>query len=164
MTFESFFWTSLLGADSRGASGAEKGLHDLGTYFGMFSTRDEDERQRCLLASGIGSRLARESIEEDRSVRCVRRRNYASHLSAQQFELSAQTTGEVSARVHVERLIHVRSSSPLLVIIQRCQPDLKSKYEDDFQMSLKDYTKWSVIFIRASVSHRQTFFCVATRR
>jgi hypothetical protein len=36
-------------------------------------------------------------------------------------------------------------SSHLFSIIQRCQPDLKAKYEDDFQMSLKDYTKWYVI-------------------
>ncbi|CAF1235340.1 unnamed protein product [Didymodactylos carnosus] len=32
-------------------------------------------------------------------------------------------------------------SSPLLAIIQRCQSDLKSKYENDFQTSLRDYTK-----------------------
>ncbi|CAF3646179.1 unnamed protein product, partial [Rotaria sp. Silwood2] len=32
-------------------------------------------------------------------------------------------------------------NSPLLAIIQRCQPDLKAKYEDDFKTSLKDYTR-----------------------
>jgi hypothetical protein len=36
-------------------------------------------------------------------------------------------------------------SSPLLAIIHRYQPDLKSKYEADFQISLKDFTKWYFI-------------------
>jgi hypothetical protein len=30
----------LLGASSGGSSGAEKGLYDLGTYFGMYLLRD----------------------------------------------------------------------------------------------------------------------------
>jgi len=42
---------------------------------------------------------------------------------------------------NVNYLLKRLENSPLLVIIQRCQPDLKSKYEDDFKMSLKDYTK-----------------------
>ncbi|CAF4357816.1 unnamed protein product, partial [Adineta steineri] len=33
-------------------------------------------------------------------------------------------------------------NSSLLGIIQRYQPYLKGKYENDFQTHLKDYTKW----------------------
>lgn len=33
-------------------------------------------------------------------------------------------------------------SSSLLALIQRCQPDLKTKYENDLQTSLRDFTKW----------------------
>ncbi|CAF0744046.1 unnamed protein product [Adineta ricciae] len=42
---------------------------------------------------------------------------------------------------NVNYLLKRLENSPILVIIQRCQSDLKCKYEDDFQMSLKDYTK-----------------------
>ncbi|CAF3508067.1 unnamed protein product [Rotaria socialis] len=42
---------------------------------------------------------------------------------------------------NVNYLLKRLENSPLLVMIQRCQPDLKSKYEDDFKTSLKDYTK-----------------------
>jgi hypothetical protein len=53
---------------------------------------------------------------------------------------------DLRSRVYVEfSYLKLSFSSPLFAIIQRCQPDLKSKYEDDFQMSLKDYTKWYVI-------------------
>ncbi len=47
---------------------------------------------------------------------------------------------------NINYLLKRLENSPLLTIIQRCQPDLKSKYEDDFQMSLKDYTKWYSTF------------------
>jgi len=42
---------------------------------------------------------------------------------------------------NVNYLLKRLENSPLLAIIQRCQPDLKSKYEADIQTSLKDYTK-----------------------
>ncbi|UJR14592.1 hypothetical protein I4U23_001587 [Adineta vaga] len=42
---------------------------------------------------------------------------------------------------NVNYLLKRLETSPIFAIIQRCQPDLKSKYNDDFQMSLKDYTK-----------------------
>ncbi|CAF1166411.1 unnamed protein product [Rotaria sp. Silwood1] len=42
---------------------------------------------------------------------------------------------------NVNYLLKRLENSPIFVIIQRCQPDLKSKYEEDFKTSLKDYTR-----------------------
>lgn len=44
--------------------------------------------------------------------------------------------------INMSNQVCVDFRSPLLVIIQRCQPDLKSKYDADFEISLKDYTRW----------------------
>jgi hypothetical protein len=43
---------------------------------------------------------------------------------------------------NINYLLKRLENSPIFTIIQRCQPDLKLKYEEDFQSSLKDYTKW----------------------
>ncbi|CAF4341976.1 unnamed protein product, partial [Adineta steineri] len=42
---------------------------------------------------------------------------------------------------NVNYLLKRLDNSPILTIIHRCQSDLKSKYEEDFQASLKDYTR-----------------------
>ena len=52
-------------------------------------------------------------------------------------DLKSNFKNKFSINLFVIHLVH-----HLLAIIQRCQPDLKSKYEADFQTSLKDYTKW----------------------
>lgn len=46
---------------------------------------------------------------------------------------------------NINYLLKRLENSTLLPMIQRCQSDLKSKYEEDFQSSLKDYTKWYFI-------------------
>ena len=43
---------------------------------------------------------------------------------------------------NINYLLKRLENSPLLAIIQRCQSDLRKKYENDFQNNLKDYTKW----------------------
>lgn len=46
---------------------------------------------------------------------------------------------------NINYLLKRLENSALLTLIQRCQSDLKNKYEEDFQSSLKDYTKWYFI-------------------
>ncbi|CAF1085349.1 unnamed protein product [Rotaria sordida] len=94
--------------NSVGLSGTEKGLYDLGTYFGQLV--------RWLHAS-LSKKTDGYISRHDITIRAIFLLNNVNYL--------------------LKRL----ENSPLLAIIQRCQPDLKSKYEDDFQMSLKDYTR-----------------------
>ncbi|CAF4976113.1 unnamed protein product, partial [Rotaria magnacalcarata] len=42
---------------------------------------------------------------------------------------------------NINYLLKRLEKSPLLALIQRCEPDFKSKYEADFQNTLNEYTK-----------------------
>ncbi|UJR32174.1 hypothetical protein I4U23_019640 [Adineta vaga] len=95
-------------ASSGGASGTEKGLYDLGTYF-------------ALLVRALHVSLSKKSDD------------YAAR--------NDNTMRAIFLLNNVNYLLKRLENSPLLAIIQRCQPDLKSKYESDFQTSLKDYSK-----------------------
>ena len=63
-----FFYLYLifLGASSGGLSGAEKGLYDLGTYFGMYLLRDRWIRKKLFLFSSISSSITFKFIEKTR--------------------------------------------------------------------------------------------------
>lgn len=58
---------------------------------------------------------------------------------------------------NVNYLLKRLENSPIFAIIQRCQSDLKLKYEEDFQTSLKDYTKWYSIILSNFIS--ETLCC-----
>ena len=63
---------------------------------------------------------------------------------------------------NINYLLKRLENSPIFTIIQRCQPDLKLKYEEDFQTSLKDYTKW--YFTILFYSFLELFMTLVTHR
>ncbi|CAF1027494.1 unnamed protein product [Adineta ricciae] len=95
-------------SSSGGASGTDKGLYDLGTYFAQ-------------LVRALHITLSKKSDDHNS-------RNDA-------------TMRAVFLLNNVNYLLKRLENSPLLALLQRCQPDLKSKYEADFQTSLRDFTK-----------------------
>jgi hypothetical protein len=124
--FEVLIFIFWLGINSAGLSGTDKGLYDLGTYFGrLYLLKDWLIKEiNCLaqLVRWLHASLSKKTdgymSKHDPTIRTIFLLNNVNYL--------------------LKRL----ENSPLLAIIQRYQPDLKSKYEDDFKMSLKDYTKW----------------------